>query len=149
LRLPDNTLRLWDTATGQQIGPAMQHEGGVNGALLFKDQSRILSWSSDKTLRLWDAATGKQIGPAIQHEGSVNGALLFKDESRILSWTGRTLRLWDNRWPKGNLVRVTCELLPDYDLTQISQHYGVSITDPICADGVTLAEPDWSVIVRQ
>ena len=29
----DNTLRLWDAATGQQIGPAMRHDGPVRGAL--------------------------------------------------------------------------------------------------------------------
>ena len=50
-----NTLRLWDAATGQQIGPAMKHDDQVNGAVLTKDERRILSWSSDNTLRLWDA----------------------------------------------------------------------------------------------
>ena len=64
----DETLRLWDAATGAQIGPAMKHEDSVNGALFSRDESRILSWSDDKTLRLWDAATGAQIGPAMKHE---------------------------------------------------------------------------------
>ena len=52
----DSTVRLWDTATGQQIGPAMKHGGSVNGAVLTTDERRILSWSNDRTLRLWDAA---------------------------------------------------------------------------------------------
>ena len=43
----DSTLRLWDVATGQQIGPAMKHDGTVDGALLTKDETRILSWSDD------------------------------------------------------------------------------------------------------
>ena len=64
----DGTLRLWDLATGQQIGPAMKHAGVVNGAVLTKDETRILSWSGDDTLRVWDAATGQQIGPAMKHE---------------------------------------------------------------------------------
>ena len=63
----DNTLQLWDPATGQPIGPAMKHDGGVTGARLTKDESRILSWSYDKTLRLWDVATGRQIDPAMRH----------------------------------------------------------------------------------
>ena len=70
----DSTLRLWDVATGQQIGPAMKHDGPVNGALLTKDETRILSWSDDHTLRLWDVATGQQIGPAMKHDGTVMGA---------------------------------------------------------------------------
>ena len=65
----DKTLRLWDAATGAQIGPAMKHDGSVNGALFSRDESRILSWSGDNTLRLWDAATGAQIGPAMKHRG--------------------------------------------------------------------------------
>jgi WD40 repeat protein len=51
----DNTVRLWDVATGQQIGPAMKHDGSVSGAVLTKDETRILSWSGDEALRLWDA----------------------------------------------------------------------------------------------
>jgi hypothetical protein len=66
----DSTLRLWDAATGQQIGPTMKHDG-IEGALLTKDGRRILSWSSDSTLRLWDAATGLPIGPAMKHDDPV------------------------------------------------------------------------------
>jgi WD40 repeat protein len=39
----DNTLRLWDVATGRQIGPAMEHNDVVRGTLLTKDETRILS----------------------------------------------------------------------------------------------------------
>ena len=49
-------MRLWDVATGRQIGPAMTHDGGVDGALLSRDETRILSWSSDHTVRLWDVS---------------------------------------------------------------------------------------------
>ena len=59
----------------------------VNGAVLTKDETRILSWSLDSTLRLWDVATGQQIGPAMKHDGIVNGAVLTKNETRILSWS--------------------------------------------------------------
>jgi WD40 repeat protein len=126
-----------------------QHDGAVNGALLTRGESRILSWSWDHTLRLWDAATGKQIGPAMQHDNLVLGAILTRDESRILSWSDdKTLRLWDNRWPRGNLLEFACAVLPDHDLAEISRRNGIVITDPICAPGVILAKPDWSLIER-
>ena len=32
--LTDKTLRLWDAATGKQIGPAMKHDDAVNGAVV-------------------------------------------------------------------------------------------------------------------
>ena len=38
-------MRLWDVATGRQIGPAMTHDDTVWGALLSRDETRILSWS--------------------------------------------------------------------------------------------------------
>jgi WD40 repeat protein len=52
----------------------MTHDGRVNGAVLTKDETRILSWSHDRTLRLWDVFTGQQIGPAMKHDGRVVGA---------------------------------------------------------------------------
>src|SRR3712207_7657687 len=45
-----------------------------------------------------------------------------KDESRILSWSeDGTLRLWNAGWPKGNIVKVACALLPDTSLEQVSE----------------------------
>ena len=60
-------MRLWDVATGQQIGPDMIFAGGVLGAVLTKDETRILSWAeAGRTVRLWDVATGQQPSP-VQH----------------------------------------------------------------------------------
>jgi WD40 repeat protein len=114
----------------------MKHDGSVRGGLLTKDETRVLSWSDDYTLRLWDVATGQQIGPAMKHDNWVMGALLTNDETRILSWSrGHTLRLWDAGWPKGNLLEVTCALLPieDRDASAASKDYGVTLKDPIFA----------------
>ncbi|MEQ9504833.1 MAG: TIR domain-containing protein, partial [Hyphomonas sp.] len=92
----DKTARLWDAATGAQIGPALQHEEAVLGAAYSRDESRILTWSADRTARLWDAATGAQLGSALQHEEAVLGAAYSRDESRILTWSAdNTSRLWD------------------------------------------------------
>jgi WD40 repeat protein len=92
----DRTVRLWDVATGKQIGRAMQHDEFVQGALLTHDETRVVSWSDDGTVRLWDATTGRQIGPSMKHDRDVKGALLTRDEARILSWSqDGTVRLWD------------------------------------------------------
>ena len=68
---PDSTARLWNAATGVQIGPALTHDAAVWGAVFSKDETRILTWSADGTARLWNAATGEQIGPALKHDGAV------------------------------------------------------------------------------
>ena len=54
----DNTVRLWDTATGHQIGEPLRHDNEVTSVAFSPDGTRIVSGSRDNTVRLWDAATG-------------------------------------------------------------------------------------------
>ena len=90
----DGTARLWEAATGVQIGPNIEHGRMIKGAVFSADQKRILTWNI--SARLWDAATGAQIGPALQHDGVVLGAVFSADQHRILTWSADgTARLWD------------------------------------------------------
>jgi len=50
----DRKLRLWDVATGAQIGPAMESEADLTGAAFNPDGKTALSWSSGTSVRLWD-----------------------------------------------------------------------------------------------
>ncbi len=55
----DGAVRLWDVATGAQIGREMRHErsaGGVRGAAFSRDEGRVLSWGGDGAVRLWDVS---------------------------------------------------------------------------------------------
>jgi WD40 repeat protein len=71
----DNTLRLWASKTGAQVGPTLGDERvdpmpnvsgvGIRGALVMPD-GRILSWYDDGALRLWDVKTGRQVGLAMR-----------------------------------------------------------------------------------
>jgi hypothetical protein len=58
----DKTVRLWDVATGRQIGPTMRHNEEVRGAPLTRDETRILSWSDDET-----AAVGRVLARPESH----------------------------------------------------------------------------------
>ncbi|KAG1786433.1 uncharacterized protein HD556DRAFT_1539570 [Suillus plorans] len=56
----DNTVRLWDAATGQSSGEPLQgHAGMVLSVSFSPDGTRIASSSWDNTIRLWDAAFGQ------------------------------------------------------------------------------------------
>ena len=71
------------------------HKGGIRGAVLNKDETKILTWGG-KTAQLWDIGTGKQIGPSMTHNAYVNGAVFNHDETEILTWSDdKTARLWD------------------------------------------------------
>ncbi|KAJ7436685.1 hypothetical protein B0H11DRAFT_2256016 [Mycena galericulata] len=59
----DNTIRVWDVATGQQNGEVLVgHAGSVWSVMFSPDGTRIASGSGDKTIRVWDTATGQQVG---------------------------------------------------------------------------------------
>ena len=69
----DDTVRLWDAATGQPVGaPLTGHTGAVYSVAFSPDGTRIASGSDDNTVRLWDAATGQPVGaPLTGHTDAV------------------------------------------------------------------------------
>ena len=50
----DRTVRLWDPATGQQIGAPLDNDAPVAEARFSPNGARIVAASADKTARLWD-----------------------------------------------------------------------------------------------
>ncbi len=71
----DQTIRLWDPATGSAVGtPLTGHTESVLSlaALTLADGRCLLaSGSGDRTVRLWDPATGSAVGaPLTGHTGS-------------------------------------------------------------------------------
>jgi WD40 repeat protein/tRNA A-37 threonylcarbamoyl transferase component Bud32/peroxiredoxin len=94
----DRSARLWDTATGDQIGPPLAHNGLVFGLAFSPDGSKALTGSLDRTTRLWDSATGRPLGPPIAHPNEI-WAVAFSPDGRTILTGGadRTACLWDAR----------------------------------------------------
>ncbi|SET80736.1 WD40 repeat domain-containing protein [Nonomuraea wenchangensis] len=94
----DGTLRLWDAATGRQLGaPLGRDERGVRSVAFSRDGSRLASAGGDGTVRLWDTAAREQLGtPLTGHNGTATSVAFSPDGSRLASaGTDRTVRLWD------------------------------------------------------
>ena len=72
----DETVRVWDLATGTPVGrPFTGHRGPVNAVAVTELDGRpvAVSGSDDETVRVWDLATGAPVGgPFTGHDGPVN-----------------------------------------------------------------------------
>jgi WD40 repeat protein len=92
----DNTVRLWDPATGAARSTLKGHEYSVMSVAFSPDGKLIASGSSDKTVRLWDPATGAARSTLKGHEDWVTSVAFSPDGKLIASGSyDKTVRLWD------------------------------------------------------
>ena len=55
----DQTIKLWDAATGKERATLKGHTVGVLSVAYSPDGKTLASGSRDLTIKLWDMATGK------------------------------------------------------------------------------------------
>ena len=76
-------------------GIALQHAGGVAGAVWNSSETNLLSWSADGTAKVWDTETGEEM-LVLRHETSVVGATWRNQDTEILTVTrDGTITIWD------------------------------------------------------
>jgi WD40 repeat protein/serine/threonine protein kinase/tetratricopeptide (TPR) repeat protein len=92
----DCTAQLWDTATGLQIGPALNHGEQIHSAALSSDGRLALTGGSDGTARRWNLASGQPIGVISSHGNDIL-SVAFSPDGRVFATRGRdsNVRLWD------------------------------------------------------
>ncbi|MFM6375544.1 MAG: WD40 repeat domain-containing protein, partial [Microcystis panniformis] len=54
----DNTIRLWNVETGQEIRTLTGHDRSVSSVNFSPDGKTLVSGSWDKTIKLWSNETG-------------------------------------------------------------------------------------------
>lgn len=93
----DNTLKIWDSITGEVRQTLTGHTGWVSGCAISPDGTWVVSVSRDRTLKIWDVATGEIRYTLTGHTRSVNGCVISPDGKWLLSASGdNTLRIWDS-----------------------------------------------------
>jgi WD40 repeat protein/serine/threonine protein kinase len=80
----DQTVRLWNPATGEATGVLRGHAGPVYGVAFSRDGTRVVTTDFSGTIKVWDADTGKEVRT---FHGTVARAALSPDGKR-LAFTG-------------------------------------------------------------
>ena len=92
----DNTIRVWDAASGAHIRTLEGHTDWVNSVAFSPDGRTLASGSRDSTIRLWDAASGAHIRTFTGHTWSVSSVAFSPDGGTLASGSrDSTIRLWD------------------------------------------------------
>jgi WD40 repeat protein/uncharacterized protein YjbI with pentapeptide repeats len=92
----DNTARLWDADSGQEIRRFEGHGDWLSACAFSPDGAHLLTASRDKTARLWDAASGQEIRRFEGHGGALSACAFSPDGAHLLTASrDNTARLWD------------------------------------------------------
>ena len=98
----DQTVVIWDVATGKQMAVLEAHADAVNGVVFAAQPDgsshRLATASNDGTVKMWEVSTGRLIAELKGHEGAVRSVDVSHD-GRVLATAGddQTVRLWDAR----------------------------------------------------
>jgi hypothetical protein len=92
----DGTLRLWESATGREVGRLTGHRGHLTSVTWSADGKRLFAGAADQLIHLWDPSTAKELHRFRGHEGQ-NIRLALTPDGKTLASGGddQTIRLWD------------------------------------------------------
>ena len=118
----DETVKVWDVASGLEVCTLRGHEEDVNSVAWSPDGSKLVSGSEDMTVKVWDATTGKEVCtlkghtkdntkctctpphaienplnpcPVMGHRFPVVSLAFAPDNKTLVSVAYRSVKLWD------------------------------------------------------
>ena len=130
------SVRLWDTATQQEIGTPMTAGPGPVYAVAFSPDGTMLATADgDGSARLWDTATQQEIGtPMTAGPGPVDAVAFSPDGGTLVSFGGDgNGRRWDVAFPAG--LRTAACAIADQSLTrqQWADYAGTQPFQQVCS----------------
>jgi len=96
----DQTVRVWDVATGTTAVTFNGHAGPVQSVSWDAGGTRIVTASADQTAKVWDAKTGAELLTLRGHTNQVTAAAFSPDGARVVTGAydktaEKTALVWD------------------------------------------------------
>ena len=92
----DDTIRLWDVATGNFLRVLEGHTDSINDLKFSSDGTKLATGSADDTIRLWDVQSWTEIQTLTADSVSVSSVAFSVDGNTLATGSADgTIRLWD------------------------------------------------------
>src|SRR5687768_5790282 len=112
----DDTIKIWDIATGYVLRTLYAHSSNVNALAVSPDGKFLASASgdmtdkrdletfkrggiaggiADNTVRIWDVRTGREVRTLRGHELPVGGVAFSNDGRSLTTASGDLIKVWD------------------------------------------------------
>ena len=131
----DKTIKLWNSATGQEIRTLTGHSNWI-WSIAFSPNSKILASSgADKTIKLWDVATGNLINTFKGHTQGVSSIAFSPNGKQLASSSlDKTIKIWDVASAK--------------EIRTLEGHSQAVDNIIFSPDGATLASGSWDKTIK-
>jgi WD40 repeat protein len=104
--------QLWDTSTGREHGPVLEHHQVVCAMAISPDSRMLVTGDIEGAIRFWDVLTGRPLGSPLKNQRSVDSLRFSPDGRKLLAAGGKhgglqgEARLWDigSREPLGPML---------------------------------------------
>jgi WD40 repeat protein len=92
----DNTIKIWEVATGKELRTLTGHFSGVYSVVYSPDGRYLASASADNTIKIWEVATGKELRTLTGHSDSV-WSVAYSPDGRYLASGNydNTIKIWE------------------------------------------------------